>query len=412
MPVSKSLPKLIESFFSLIESEENQKRLALQKALNDKEKVFAFNSWKWSAGLSVGDSNSPVPGVSIKDIALNLGEVDVDFARMITEKQLQDQILFFEQADSDTPIAAQVFTNMGLSWLYSPHPIGEVCVVKSENGAFVHTPVLKDSCAQWTLLPKPVFQVDQKLHQRRMEVYSEITGGEITLLDDLIPLPIGSVFGTASRLRGDAEVLMDFRLCPDDVHALMRFLTDSVREYNLAREHFLKKDIWSQSSSDSDNYLMYVFAPCACIGGVDMYNAGEDHVSTDMFSEDDYLEFIFPYQNELLKSSQNWYVHSCGNLTPLYKHIAKLPNVHRVHVSPWSKLEAAVEALGNSVILEIHQPINFDELSKDKIDYMADQLVDLCWGNCTVDIVLPYGNASSENSHHYKNRILQRTGLC
>ena len=132
-----SLSKVINQLLKRIGSKENQRRLTLQKALNRREKVFAFNSWQWSAGLPVGDALTPVPGMSIKDIALNLNEIDVNFARMIIEKQLQNQIHFFDQADSDTPIAAQVFTNMGLSWLYSLHPIGEVCVVKSENGAFV-----------------------------------------------------------------------------------------------------------------------------------------------------------------------------------------------------------------------------------------------------------------------------------
>ena len=403
------LPKLIDQVRTRIDSKENQRRLKLQNTLNRKEKVFAFNSWQWGAGLSVSDALTPVPGMSIKDVSLYLNEVDVDFARIIIEKQLQNQLNYFDKVDSDTPIATQIFTNVGLSWLYSPSPIGEVCVVNSETGAFVHSRVLKDSCAQWSSLPKPVFQVDKKLHQIRMEVYSELTGRAFTLLDDLIPLPLGSVFGTASRLRGDAEILMDFRLCPDDVHALMRFLTDSVQKYNMAREHFLKQDQWNQPINNSSDYLMYIFTSCASIGGIQMYNAGEDHISADMFSEDDYLEFIFPYQKDLLKGCRYWYVHSCGNLTPFYKHIAKLPNVHRVHVSPWSKLEAAVEALGNSVILEIHQTINFDELDKHEIEHMADRLVDACWGDCTVDIVLPCGSSSSENSQLYKNRILQRT---
>jgi hypothetical protein len=224
------------------------------------------------------------------------------------------------------------------------------------------------------------------------------------LLDDLVPLPIGSVFGTASRLRGDAEILMDFRLCPDEVHGLMRFLTDAARDYNTAREAFLKNDSWSQMNAGRGDSPQYVFASTAALGGRAMYLAGEDHISNDMFSEDDYLEFIFPYQKELSESFSDWYVHSCGNLTPIFKHISKLSNLNRVHVSPWSKLEAAVEALGNSVILEIHQPLDFHEKTPAEIDRMADHLVDVCGGTCTLDIVLP----QCENGKRYKRRIVER----
>ena len=114
-----------------------------------------------------------------------------------------------------------------------------------------------------------------------------------------------------------------------------------------------------------------------------------------MFSENDYLEFIYPYQKVLMDAFPYWYVHSCGNLTPIYKHIAKLPNVHRVHVSPWSKLEAAVEALGNSVILEIRQPVHFDLLSDAEIDGMADHVLDVCGNSCTVDFVLSHSEKGS-----------------
>jgi uroporphyrinogen-III decarboxylase len=239
-----------------------------------------------------------------------------------------------------------------------------------------------------------------------MEVFSDLTDGSFPLLDDLIPLPIGSVFGTASRLRGDSEILMDFIECPDDVHALMRFLTDAARDYNAAHAAFMEKDPWCRVNTERGDFLMYIFTSICASGGRKMYMAGEDHVSNDMFSEEHYLEFIFPYQKELLQAFPEWYVHSCGNLTPLFKHIAKLPNLNRVHVSPWSNLEAGVEALGNSVVLEIHHPLDFDEKSGEEIDRMADHLVDVCGGTCTVDIVL----LQSENGKRYKQRILRRIG--
>jgi hypothetical protein len=398
------LQKTIEEVQLRINSPENRRRLELQTALNRKEKVFAFQSWGFGGGVSIGDSNSPIPGMSIRDMVLQLGDIDAEFAEALIQSQLQRQIELFDTTDSDVAVATQIFSNMALSWLYTKSPVREVCTVVPETGAFVHLPVMEESCKEWKTLSKPVFQVDEALHNRRMEVYSTLTHGAFPLLDDLVPLPIGSVFGTASRLRGDAEVLMDFRLCPDEVHGLMRFLTDAARDYNTAREAFMKNDSWSQMNAGRGDSPMYVFASSAALGGRVMYLAGEDHISNDMFSEDDYLEFIFPYQKELSESFSDWYVHSCGNLTPFFKHISKLSNLNRVHVSPWSKLEAAVEALGNSVILEIHQPLDFHEKTPAEIDRMADHLVDVCGGTCTLDIVL----LQCENGKRYKKRIVER----
>ena len=401
----KELPGVIEQIHSRINSAENQRRLAKQSALNRREKLYSFNSWRWSAGISVGNSASPISGMSIKDMALQLGDVSEEFAAAVIKKQLESQIDFFDHVVSDTPVATQIFSNMGLSWLYTENPVGEICKVDPDTGAFVHIPLLKDSCEEWISLPaNPALNFDKELHDRRMNVYSGLTGGMFPLFDDLIPLPIGSIFGAASRLRGDAELLMDFRLCPDDVHALMRYLIKAAKIYNPAWEQFMKNDLWRNPPAAFENYPMYIFTSITGLGGLPMFLAGEDHISADMFSETDYLEFVFPYQKEITPLFPDWYVHSCGNLSPFYKHIATLPNIRRVHVSPWSRLEDAVEAFGNSVILEIHLPVDFDTLSRADVEDLADHIIDVCGNDCTVDVVI----SPSENGRHYRDRILKR----
>jgi hypothetical protein len=397
--------EILQELRERLESPENERRLALQAALNRREKIFSFNPWCWAAGLSVGDASSPVPGMPIREVASRLSRLDVDFARAVAERQLCLHVQAFDLAVSDVPMATQVWSNMGLGWLYRQGAFGEKYRVDSETGAFIALPVL-ESCADWARLPVPAFAVDEALHHERMAILDEVTGGGLPLLDDLIPLPPGSLFGDASRLRGDTDLLMDFRLCPEDVHALMQFLVRSMVSFNQEREKLLGQDQWSCAKRVGGASIAYVFSSIASIGGVPMYMAGEDHVSAAMFSEDDYLEFVFRYQADLLETRPCWYIHSCGNLTPFFRHIRKLPNVHRVHVSPWSSLEAAVAALGNSVILEVHQPLDFDARTDAEIDRMADRLVDLCGGTCTVDVVVP----DSPNGRRLKSRVLARSG--
>ena len=46
------------------------------------------------------------------------------------------------------------------------------------------------------------------------------------------------------------------------------------------------------------------------------------------------------------------YYHSCGNLTPILEDILSLPNIHRIHISPWSDLSEAKRIIGTTTIVQ------------------------------------------------------------
>ena len=48
------------------------------------------------------------------------------------------------------------------------------------------------------------------------------------------------------------------------------------------------------------------------------------------------------------------YYHGCECLDAKAPIIARLPNLRRFHVSPWSSVAAAVRTFGSSVVLEVH----------------------------------------------------------
>jgi len=390
--------KIIKSI-NQINSPENKRRLNLQTSLNNYEKIFSFNSWSYGVGISK-------PGNQLKEIALSLGKIDEKLASLVINLQLENQHNFFNSSISDIPFSTQIFTNMGLSWLYRLSPLGEKYKVLAETGAFINTPVLEESLEEWKKLPQPHLHINKELHEERMSVFSKLIDERFTIYDDMLPLPLGSVFGEACRLRGDSELLMDFRLCPDTVKAFMNYLTKSTMLYNHSLMNFYENDPWFKTPNWENAFNMFIFHSFTSLGGKFMYLAGEDHISNNMFSEKDYLDFVFPYQKEIVKSFPMWYVHSCGNLTPFFKHIKTLPNLHRVHVSPWSDLETAVDCFENSVILELHQSLDFDDKSANEIDFLADNVFEICSGRSTVDIVLP----DNDNGIRYKNRILKRSG--
>ena len=120
------LQKTIEDVQLRINSLENRRRLELQAAANRKEKVFTFQSWGFGGGVSLGDSNSPISGMSIRDMVTQLGDIDAAFAEALIQSQLQRQIELFDTTDSDVAVATQIFSNMALSWLHTTSPAGEV----------------------------------------------------------------------------------------------------------------------------------------------------------------------------------------------------------------------------------------------------------------------------------------------
>lgn len=67
-----------------------------------------------------------------------------------------------------------------------------------------------------------------------------------------------------------------------------------------------------------------------------------------------YAEFLQPYHERLaeLSGGRRVYYHACEDITKKIESIRQLPNLGRLHISPWTNLESAVDQLGRSVVLE------------------------------------------------------------
>jgi hypothetical protein len=85
----------VDPVLSPKESAENLRRLDVQSSLNRRGKVFALHSWYWGAGLSIPNALTPVSGMSVRDVALKLDEVDPCLASAVIDYQLNSQIEFF-----------------------------------------------------------------------------------------------------------------------------------------------------------------------------------------------------------------------------------------------------------------------------------------------------------------------------
>ena len=171
------------------------------------------------------------------------------------------------------------------------------------------------------------------------------------------PLWNRSSWGVAWHLRGPGNLLLDTIEDPEWVSSLLDYLTNARKHWEIERAKLLNSNL--------------------AIGN--LYN---DEVMASMISPELYENVIRPEEIELsnfLGGINYW--HSCGNTTPFQKLIDEIPNVHMVHVSPWSDISNAVNSYNTeNKALEIAL-YGYDELlcspgkehSKNKLRFIKEE---------------------------------------
>ena len=148
------------------------------------------------------------------------------------------------------------------------------------------------------------------------EQISELVDGQLKVM---FPSWVRGPFCIAAHLVGLEEMMCYMLTEPEFVHKLMRWVTDTIKNWTTARNKF---------TGDSLSPGM-------------LYN---DEVGVPSISPELYKEFILPYEIELSEFYGGIrYWHSCGNTTDIMEHIAKIPNLALFHVSPWADERVAAK---------------------------------------------------------------------
>jgi len=122
----------------------------------------------------------------------------------------------------------------------------------------------------------------------------------------------------AIQLRGYDNFIIDTVERPEFVHDLMKFLTEQrCRWHEAYWRHFgLEKQIAS---------------------------TGDDWINVPFITPTMFEEFVLPYLLQIEEFHGGiLYVHSCGNQTPIQKHLLKLKSLQGCEVSPWSDLDQSL----------------------------------------------------------------------
>jgi hypothetical protein len=159
-----------------------------------------------------------------------------------------------------------------------------------------------------------------------------------------------SSWGVAWHLRGIESLLVDIMDDPVWVVKFLDYITKTRENWAMQRAEFLGKKL------------------NAC----NIYN---DEVTSPMVSPKIYKEIILPTEIELSNffGGVNYW-HSCGNTTPFFGLINKIPNLHMVSISPWSDFQQADIIYNKDKILEVALFSYLDVLNPPTPSHIQDKL--------------------------------------
>lgn len=214
-------------------------------------------------------------------------------------------------------------------------------------------------------------EVDEPSTRLRAEEAAELTGGRLAVRvrwPDLGHSP----FDVAARMCGLENLLAWSLERPDDVAGLMAVLTDGLVAHHARRER--EGRINCYRTGDWVEVAMRVHcwrpaahpegggAPTAARTGPDACPTLADewaYVSAQTSSGLGpalYERLVQPSSERLAAPYRRCtvYYHGCECLDAKAPIIARIPNLRRFHVSPWSSVPEAVRTFGGRVVLEVH----------------------------------------------------------
>lgn len=255
-----------------------------------------------------------------------------------------------------------------LSWGLSEKRIGG-----QANGAYTwESPIKTD--ADVAKLHYPEITVDEGATQELRELAEAVLGDILNVrVKNLWWWSLG-LTRLLIELRGLQQVMYDVYQNPEILHAIMAVLRDGTQAM---LDRLEQKNLLSLNNDDtyvgsgglgwSSELPQPDFKDA--VRCADMWGSSESQETVGV-SPDTFAEFVFPYQEPILK---RFGLNCYGCCEPLDKrwHIVKqIPNLRRVSVSPWADKEAMAQALEDHYIYSLKpNPVDLamDDFDEDRI---------------------------------------------
>ncbi|MBU4200185.1 MAG: hypothetical protein KKG09_07615 [Verrucomicrobia bacterium] len=212
------------------------------------------------------------------------------------------------------------------------------------------------------------------IHETGANVYKPTvkSRGDLELFKVMQDLtyPFGNTgaLGAAFYVRGTTEYLMDMMDDPEFARDLIGFLNG------------LK--LKNGGNGSEETVLM------------------NDDVNCDLISPSLYEEFVFPCDAAIATKYKRVWHHSCGNLTPILAKVVTLPNLIRLHISPWTDLAKAVEVMPEPMIIEKHMDpaADVDQTTEKEMRAQMREILNLTQNHPTLIISSSQHGSSIEKT--------------
>ena len=257
--------------------------------------------------------------------------------------------------------------------------------VGGPGGAYAVEPaVVEDS--DLDRLHWPPYRIDERATAELRDRAAEMVGGRlpVKVATDAVGC---SPTETMISLMGMEAMLYGVIDRPEFMHRIMDFVTEGTIKYQLAREATGGVDYeqswnyrvpYEELPADADPHSLSSCWPLVAAQSM----CG---ISPAM-----YEEFVQPYHARLTQhlGQNRVYYHGCEDLTEKIPSILKLPNLRRLHISPWTDLERASELVQRDFVMEVvPHPDTLYGQTPEEMRAWLERAMDIA-GDLVIDLVL------------------------
>jgi uroporphyrinogen-III decarboxylase len=323
------------------------------------ESRIAWPRDMWRGFPKLKPSQGKIPFLVFPDNALWAKILKVDLREYYShpevhlKTQLRMNIYHFNYWKDNTYYTRDLFIWFGVVTELSF--FGPKIVLFPNREGWIESPPLLAKKRDLGLLQRPDFYKSglmPKVHEF-YERMSELVGGRFRVL---FPMWVRGPFCIAAHLRGLENIIMDMLEDSKFVHKLMRFITDSEKEWAKKRAKFLHSPI----------------------GKSFLFN---DEVGLPLITPKMYEEFVLPYEIELSNFYGGiLYWHSCGDTSNFVSLIRKIPGLKMFHIGPRTDISKVAVAFGADVSLDVDlDPLrDILEADEEKMNLRIRKIIDIC----------------------------------
>ena len=309
------------------------------------------------------------------------------------EYSLRKEIFWGEQMGDDRVI--EPWFNVGWVYTRSDWGIHETNIGGDHGGARRWESPVRD-LNDLSKLRFPSIQVDRAATERLMAIAQDTLG-------ELLPIRLRIAWywtlgmtWELIKLRGLEQMMLDMYDNPGLLHRLMAFLRDDHLAFSgwLEREGLYSLNnendyIGSGSVGYTRSLPQADWKPGSAVRNRDLWVLSESQETVGVGPQQ-FEEFIFPYQRELVAKFGKCYYGCCEPVHNRWHILKRLPNLARVSVSPWADQSFMAGALGRDYVFS-RKPnptlISTSVFDEDAIRADLRQTLDIA-RDCRLEIIM------------------------